>query len=143
MNLPTYLTFKFIQLCWLVHLCIMSGIRNGNMGKYKKFMGLTVLGGLIFLGCQAYEWNHLIHGAEMTMTSNPWGTPLFGSTFYTLTGFHGMHVTSGVIYLGILFVLGLMGRITPAHADTVEVAGLYWHFVDLIWILVFTFVYLL
>ena len=104
---------------------------------------VAVVFGVVFLGCQAYEWTHLMHGKQMLFTTNPWGTGLFGSTFYVLTGFHGMHVTSGVIYLAVLLVLSMMGRLTPAHADTVEVAGLYWHFVDLVWILVFTFVYLL
>ena len=73
----------------------------------------------------------------------PGASPLFGSTFYTLTGFHGMHVTSGVLYLATLLVMALSGGVKPGFADRLEIAGLYWHFVDLVWILVFTFVYLI
>jgi len=117
-NLTAVMTF--ILICTSVTMVLgLSGIRQGDMGRFKKYFGLTILGGLVFLGCQAYEWSHLMGHKEMLFTSNPWGNELFGSTFFTLTGFHGMHVTA------------------------VEIAGLYWHFVDLVWILVFTFVYLL
>ena len=76
-------------------------------------------------------------------TQNPWGSSLFGTTFFVITGFHGMHVAGGVIYLACI----LIGAVPPANqgenADMVEVAGLYWHFADLVWIMVFTFIYLL
>lgn len=141
-SLTAFMTF--VLICSSVTMVLaLSGIRHGNMAKFKRFMFLTVLGGAFFLGCQAYEWTHLMHGKHMYMTSNPWGTSLFGSTFYTLTGFHGLHVLSGVLYLATLLVLSLLGKLTPAHGDSVEIAGLYWHFVDLVWILVFTFVYLI
>ena len=103
---------------------------------------LTVLGGLMFLGMQAYEWNHLIHRG-LTLTSNPFGARLFGTTFFIITGFHGAHVTGGVIYLSCYLVRALLGRVTQANANAIEIAALYWHFVDLVWILVFTFVYLI
>jgi cytochrome c oxidase subunit III len=70
-------------------------------------------------------------------------TSLFSATFFILTGFHGMHVTGGVIYNSVLFIRGLMGKVTKEKAGLVEIAGLYWHFVDLVWILIFTFVYLI
>jgi heme/copper-type cytochrome/quinol oxidase subunit 3 len=68
---------------------------------------------------------------------------LFSSTFFVLTGTHGAHVTGGVIWLGTLWLLALRGRLTPKHTETVEIAGLYWHFVDVVWIVLFTIIYLL
>ena len=94
------------------------------------------IGGLIFLGLQAYEWTHLLEHESIRKNN-------FGATFFILTGFHGMHVFGGVVYLSIILLIGLTGRFTPENNSEVEIAGLYWHFVDLVWILVFTFVYLL
>src|SRR6266487_392672 len=92
---------------------------------------------------QAYEWTHLIMEG-MTIQANPWGVnTLFGATFYILTGFHGCHVLSGVVYLFCIFVRALQGAYSAENNSSVEIVGLYWHFVDLIWILVFTFVYLI
>jgi cytochrome c oxidase subunit 3 len=97
---------------------------------------------VIFLGLQAYEWTHLIQSG-LKVFGNPWGATLFGASFYIITGFHGLHVTGGVIYLTV--VLLAVSRIPDMHYNYViaEVAGLYWHFVDLVWIMVFTFIYLL
>ena len=100
------------------------------------------LGMWMFLGLQAYEWTHLITvvlpGKGLTFTQH-----LFGTTFFVLTGFHGMHVTGGVIYLSCIVTQGMRGRYSRESHDPVEIVGLYWHFVDLVWILIFTFVYLL
>ena len=140
-NLTAFMTFLLI--CSSVTMVLsLSGIKRGNMQEFKKFMLLTILGGTAFLACQAYEWTHLIHEG-VTITANKYGSPVFGDTFYIMTGFHGMHVFGGVVYLIVMFVGGLTGRITQANASVVEIAGLYWHFVDLVWILIFTFVYLL
>ncbi|MCY4439933.1 MAG: cytochrome c oxidase subunit 3 [Deltaproteobacteria bacterium] len=140
-NLTAFMTFLLI--CSSVTMVLsLSGIKRGNMQEFKKFMLLTILGGTAFLACQAYEWTHLIHEG-VTITANKYGSPVFGDTFYIMTGFHGMHVFGGVVYLIVIFVGGLTGRITQANASVVEIAGLYWHFVDLVWILIFTFVYLL
>ena len=101
------------------------------------------LGGVMFLGLQAYEWSHLIHGG-MGLTSHPYGgSSLFGPTFFIITGFHGLHVTGGVIYLSVLTLASMRRTYTVADGNKVEILGLYWHFVDLVWILVFTFVYLI
>ena len=102
---------------------------------------------LIFLGLQAYEWTHLIFGEGMSIRHPPHNFPnattLFGATFFILTGFHGMHVTGGVIYLACLLIRSMTGAYSATYAYPVEIAGLYWHFVDLVWILIFTFVYLI
>ena len=140
-NLTAAMTFLLI--CSSVTMVLaLSGIKRGNLQEFKKFMLLTIVGGALFLVLQAYEWNHLIH-AGVTITENKYGSPVFGDTFYIMTGFHGMHVFGGVVYLAVIYVGGLTGKITQANSSVVEIAGLYWHFVDLVWILIFTFVYLL
>ena len=140
-NLTAFMTFLLI--CSSVTMVLaLSGIKRGNMQEFRKFMLLTILGGTAFLACQAYEWTHLIH-TGVTISGNKFGSPVFGDTFYIMTGFHGMHVFGGVVYLAVILVGGLTGRIHQANASVVEIAGLYWHFVDLVWILIFTFVYLL
>ena len=129
----------FILICSsLTMVESLSGVQTGNMSKMRGFLALTVLGGLVFLGCQAYEWNHLIRGEGLTIKNS-----LFEATFFILTGFHGCHVFGGVCYLSTI-LLGSFGKEASFHeTKLVEVAGLYWHFVDLVWILIFTFVYLI
>ncbi len=149
-ELTAFMTFLLI--CSSVTMVkALEAIQNGNQRRMCTFLGLTILGGVIFLGLQAYEWTHLItHG--LTLTTIPHhglsgaeisGSVLFGPTFYTITGFHGAHVTGGVIYLIVILIQGLRGNYTAEYNHKVEILGLYWHFVDLIWIMVFTFVYLL
>jgi heme/copper-type cytochrome/quinol oxidase subunit 3 len=115
----------------------LAGFRIGNQAKIRKFLFLTILGGVTFLCLQAYEWTHLIEHGESIRKNN------FGATFFILTGFHGMHVFSGVVYLSVILARALLGKYTDPNNNEIEIVGLYWHFVDLIWILVFTFVYLL
>ena len=133
----------FLLICSSVTMVKgLDAIKRGDQKSLVKFLGLTVLGGVLFLGMQAYEWTHLIHEG-LGLTQNKWGAAQFGTTFFLITGFHGMHVTGGVIYLTCIAVQGSKGRYSAHNYNAVEVAGLYWHFVDLVWILVFTFVYLL
>jgi heme/copper-type cytochrome/quinol oxidase subunit 3 len=132
----------FLLICSSVTMVkALSAIKHGNQKSMVNFLWLTVLGGIIFLGLQAYEWTHLIH-TGLGLSSNPFGNYLFGTTFFTITGFHGAHVTGGVIYLTILALRGMRGKYSQENSGSIEIAGLYWHFVDLVWILVFTFVYL-
>lgn len=141
-NLTAFMTFLLI--CSSVTMVLsLSAIQHDDYQRFRKFILLTILGGVAFLSLQAYEWTHLIYGEEVTLTGNPFGDSLFGSTFFILTGFHGMHVFGGVVYLTCILIAGMLGRYAGGKYDHVEIAGLYWHFVDLIWILVFTFVYLL
>jgi len=128
----------FLLICSSVTMVeALAAIREGNHTGLRKFLLLTILGGAIFVSLQAYEWHHLIHRGE-TITKNN-----FGATFFILTGFHGMHVFSGVVYLSCILMASLRGRYDAHNNNPVEIVALYWHFVDLIWILVFTFVYLL
>ncbi|OGL58134.1 MAG: hypothetical protein A3J27_10600 [Candidatus Tectomicrobia bacterium RIFCSPLOWO2_12_FULL_69_37] len=140
-GLTAFMTFLLI--CSSVTMVKgLDAIKRGDQKSLVKFLGLTVLGGVLFLGMQAYEWTHLIHEG-LGLTQNKWGAAQFGTTFFLITGFHGMHVTGGVIYLSIIAWQGSKGAYSAHSHNAVEIAGLYWHFVDLVWILVFTFVYLL
>jgi cytochrome c oxidase subunit 3 len=127
----------FLLICSSVTMVeALASIRQGNQAGLRKFLLLTILGGVIFLSLQAYEWTHLIHQGQSIRKNN------FGATFFILTGFHGLHVLSGVVYLSTILAQALRGRYSAEDSNAVEIAALYWHFVDLIWILVFTFVYL-
>ncbi len=137
-NLTAFMTFLLI--CSSVTMVKgLSAVKRGDRTWATLHLLATAAGGALFLGLQAYEWTHLIHRG-MTLSGNPWGSSLFGPTFFILTGFHGMHVTGGVLYL---LTTVFMFRRGSWDYNEVEITGLYWHFVDLIWILVFTFVYLL
>ena len=140
-NLTAAMTFLLI--CSSVTMVkALEWLGKGDRAKAKMFLALTALGGFIFVSLQAYEWTHLIHRG-LLINGNPWGATLFGTSFYVITGFHGLHVSAGVIYLvAMIFVVGR--RTDPmASYNAVEILGLYWHFVDLVWIMVFTFMYLL
>jgi len=137
-NLTALMTFVLI-VSSVTMVLSLSAIQHGDRAKFNKFMGLTILGGLFFLGCQAYEWTHLI-GHTLPEHNLTFSKDLFATTFFVLTGFHGMHVSGGVIYNICVLLAVNRDRYEAKH---VEIAGLYWHFVDLVWILIFTFVYLL
>ena len=143
LGVPLTAFMTFLLICSSVTMVKgLAAIRKGDPRGLRNFLLLTILGGLMFLGLQAYEWTHLITvvlpGKGLTFTQH-----LFGTTFFVLTGFHGMHVTGGVIYLSCIVTQGMRGRYSRESHDPVEIVGLYWHFVDLVWILIFTFVYLL
>ena len=103
----------------------------------KLWLLMTCLMGATFLGFQAYEFTSFVHEG-LTIRTN-----LFGSTFFTLTGFHGAHVTAGVIWLGTLLAIDMKRGLQPKDAVWVDIAALYWHFVDVVWIAIFTLVYLI
>ncbi|MGH7406770.1 MAG: cytochrome c oxidase subunit 3 [Candidatus Methylomirabilales bacterium] len=143
LGVPLTAFMTFLLICTSVTMVKgLAAIRKGDQGGLRNFLLLTILGGLMFLGLQAYEWTHLI-GEILPEKGLTFTRHLFGTTFFVLTGFHGMHVTGGVIYLSCIVTQGMRGRYSRESHDPVEIAGLYWHFVDLVWILIFTFVYLL
>lgn len=115
-------------------------MRQGQIGKAVYGICGTVALGLSFVALHSVEWIHLIRVEKMTLWSNPWDQPLFGATFFLLTGLHMMHVIAGVIYLSILAAGAGRGRFS---AEDVETGGLYWHFVDLVWMFLFPLVYLM
>jgi len=117
----------------------VDAAREKRRAVALRFVVLTAVGGAIFLGMQAYEWTHLIReGARLN--GNPWGDASFTAYFFVLTGFHGSHVLTGVIVLTTTAIRTAKGLAT---ADGIEMAGLYWHFVDLVWVFIFTLFYLL
>ncbi|MDH3600730.1 MAG: cytochrome c oxidase subunit 3 [Candidatus Tectomicrobia bacterium] len=133
----------FLLICSSVSMVWgLAAAQQNDLAGFRKWIFMTILGGALFLAGQAYEWTHFLH-AGLGFTGNPYGSPLFGTTFYVITGFHGMHVSGGVIYLLIVLIKGWNGHFTGENASPVEILGLYWHFVDLVWIMVFTFIYLI
>ena len=117
----------------------VDAARRGQWDATLRFVLATALGGAMFLGMQAYEWTHII-GEGARLDANPWGDRAFGAYFFLLTGFHGAHVLTGVITLATVAIRSARRWST---ADGVEMAGLYWHFVDLVWVFIFTLFYLL
>ena len=134
----TIMTFALLSSS----LTMVFAVHNAKEGEHKKtvywLLG-TMFFGLVFVVLHASEWNHLFHEG-MTAWSNEWGTPLLGGTFFTLTGLHMLHVVIGVLYLGIIAFGFGKKKFT---ADDVETSGLYWHFVDLVWMFIFPLVYLM
>lgn len=117
----------------------VEALKEGKRSLFAAFYWVTFLAGLVFLAMQANEWHHFI-GEGARLTSNPWGVPIFSTLFFVITGFHGFHVFTGVLILAIAGVLWTFGKVSP---EQVELVGLYWSFVDLVWVFVFAFVYLL
>jgi heme/copper-type cytochrome/quinol oxidase subunit 3 len=115
----------------------VASVTRGDMRRCQVWLVTTALLGATFVGGQVYEFT-TFYRKGLGFTTN-----IFGSAFYTLTGFHGVHVSVGIIMLLSLFVMSVKGTLTPARAETVEIIGLYWHFVDIVWILIFTVVYLI
>ncbi len=138
LNIPFTSVSTFVLLMSsLMMVLALSAIQRGDMSQFKLWVGATALLGLTFLGGQVYEFSSFSHEG-LTLQAN-----LFGATFYVLTGFHGAHVTVGVIWLLSLLGLTLAGKMGPKDVTRVDVAALYWHFVDVVWIVIFTVVYLI
>ena len=105
----------------------------------QRFVWATTAGAVLFLGMQAIEWSNLL-AEGVTVSGNPFGDALFGAYFFVTTGFHGSHVLIGIV---VLLTLAIRLRRGATTAENVEMAGLYWHFVDLVWVFIFTLFYLL
>ncbi|MEN9935084.1 MAG: hypothetical protein RLZZ387_1663 [Chloroflexota bacterium] len=121
----------------LTMVLALAASRRGEIKSFRNWLLATVVLGLAFLGGQVYEFNHLYHEG-LTLSSS-----LFGTTFYVLTGFHGTHVAIGVIWLIATLVKVLKTPGSPENAMDVEIAGLYWHFVDFVWVAIFVLIYLI
>ncbi len=123
-------------------LTMLFGVRSSKMGDKSgafRWTMITALAGILFAALHIREWMGLI-GQGATLFHNPWGTPLFGSLFFSITGLHLLHVTGGVV---ALIAVGLRYKGGRYHADDLEITGLYWHFVDLVWMFVVPLIYLL
>jgi cytochrome c oxidase subunit III len=139
----------FVLICSSVTMVLaLAAFQEDKKRKGSGFLLATVLIGSLFLSIQVYEYYQLMIGHHYPPGISATGhfrpsVSLFASCFFTMTGFHGAHVTGGVILLSIIWLGSLSGRFTKDHYAPVELAGLYWHFVDLVWIILFTIVYLL
>ena len=123
-------------------LTMVMAVRSARIGSRPhavRWLFATMAGGIAFIVLHAREWLGLIDEG-VRLFKNPWGTPLFGAAFFSLTGLHMTHVGIGVIYLGVIGVGQAMGKF---KAEDVEISGLYWHFVDLVWMFIFPLVYLM
>ena len=141
-GLSGFMTFWLI--CSSVSMVLsIDACKMRNREKMLFWLMVTVIGGSGFLLMQVYEYFHLINDLGMTFSHYAHGNNLFSSTFFSITGFHGLHVLSGTLYLAYLYKLAHEGRFDKGDYNLLEIGGLFWHFVDLVWILVFTFVYLL
>jgi heme/copper-type cytochrome/quinol oxidase subunit 3 len=138
LNIPLTSISTFVLLMSsLAMVLALDGVQRGMRTYAMASLLAVIVLGAGFLGFQAYEFTHFYHEGLKLQTN------LFGSSFFILTGFHGAHVTIGVIWLLVLFVELLRGRMPPSRSVTLEIAGLYWHFVDIVWIIIFTLIYLI
>lgn len=139
------MTFILIFSSVTMVLAVEAGHRM-DKADVEKWMLWTILGGFTFLGSQAWEWSHFIHGTGLggaNLIQNEYGPTAFADFFFFITGFHGTHVLSGVILNILIFYNAANGVYEKrGHYEMVEKVGLYWHFVDLVWVFVFTFFYL-
>ena len=137
------MTFDLITSSGTMALAVNFGYR-GDRGRATALMLLTAAFGAVFVGMQAFEWSNLIINEGVRPWGNPLGASQFGATFFMITGFHGLHVSAGVVYLTIVAMKVLRGDYERGggNYEIVEIAGLYWHFVDLVWVFIFAFFYL-
>lgn len=112
-------------------------IERGRVRVFGAWWALTILLGMVFLAGTAIEWTHLIADEGFTIRTN-----LFGTTFYSLVGLHATHVVVGLVGLSLVMIFTLLGRVGQRHAERIQVLSLYWHFVDVVWVVVFTTVYI-
>lgn len=139
----------FILICSsLTMVLALAAVQRGDQAKLKLFLALTAIIGACFLGVQVYEYRSLMfnHYYPVGIGANHHFVPsssLFASCFFTMTGFHGAHVAAGVVMITSILIGSLMGKFTRENHSAVEIVGLYWHFVDLVWIILFTVVYLI
>lgn len=135
-ELTSFSTFILLMSSFLMALAV-SAMHKGQIRSFRNNCIGVILFGLIFLGGQVYEFQHFYQDQGLSLQNS-----IFGSTFFVLTGTHGVHVAIGILWLFSLLIYSYSGRMKASNAIDVEVAGLYWHFVDVVWIVIFTVVYL-
>lgn len=137
-DIPFTSVSAFVLLMSSVSMVLaLAAIQRGNIRSMQVWLFTTAILGVLFVSGQAYEFT-VFHREGLSLSQN-----LFGTTFFVLTGFHGAHVTVGVLVLLSLFAMSLRGKLTQEKSLNVELAGLYWHFVDIVWIVIFALVYLI
>lgn len=146
LNVPLTGFNTFMLICSSVTMVkAFAAIEHGDQAGLRKWLIATIILGASFVGIQVYEYIKLAHHGFVPVAANyaAEGGPLYGTTFYTMTGFHGAHVTLGVLALIFTAVKAFRGKYSATDYGGVEIMGLYWHFVDLVWIILFTIVYLI
>lgn len=135
LELPIFTTICLLSSSITVHAAV-SALRNGRRRACSQWLGATIVLGGIFLAGTAHEWYHLIYHDGLTIRTN-----LFGTTFYSLVGLHASHVIVGLVMLSLALWFSLRGEMGKEHSEKLEVLSLYWHFVDAVWVVVFSVVY--
>jgi cytochrome c oxidase subunit III len=133
---PIFNTICLLSSSLTIHLAV-GALRSGKSSSFRFFWFLTLALGAVFLIGTGREWHHLIYEDGLTISAN-----LFGTTYYSLVGLHAFHVTAGLVGLSVVMLLALAGRVNQDQAERVDVLSLYWHFVDVVWVVVFTVVYI-
>ena len=135
LSVPIFYTICLLSSSLTIHLAVKA-LRRGNVRVFGDWWLVTIVLGAAFICGTAMEWNRLIYHDGLTISTN-----LFGTTYYSLVGLHGFHVVVGLLALSMVMVFTLLGNVRSEHAERVDVLSLYWHFVDAVWVIVFTVVY--
>jgi len=136
LRVPIFFTICLLSSSLTIHFAVGS-LKNGKLGSFAAWWFLTIALGAIFLAGTAREWQRLIYDEGLTIQTN-----LFGTTYYSLVGLHAFHVTAGLLALATVSIFTLLGYVRQEHAERAEVLSLYWHFVDVVWVVVFLVVYI-
>jgi cytochrome c oxidase subunit III len=141
-------TPQILDVPWFNTVCLLSSsiaimlaeraIERGRIRNFAAWWALTMLLGIVFLAGTAIEWKRLIYTDGLSIRTN-----LFGTTFYSLVGLHATHVVVGLLMLSLVMIFTLLGRVEQRHTERIQVLSLYWHFVDAVWVVVFTVVYMI
>lgn len=137
LEVPYFFTVCLLSSSLPIHLAVKA-LHAGNVRKFSGWWLLTIALGALFLGGTAYEWHRLIYEKGLTIRTN-----LFGTTYYSLVGLHAFHVTVGLILLATVAIFGLFRLVSEEHAERLGVLSMYWHFVDAVWVVLFTVVYVI
>jgi cytochrome c oxidase subunit 3 len=137
LEVPIFATICLLSSSWTIHVAVKA-LQNGRLRAFGAWWFVTMSLGFIFLVETGREWHHLIVEKGLTISTN-----LFGTTYYSLVGLHAFHVIVGLIGIAIAMILTLLGKVKEEHSDRADVFSLYWHFVDVVWIVVFTVVYII
>jgi cytochrome c oxidase subunit III len=137
LELPIFDTACLLSSSLTIHLAVRA-LRNAKVSAFGLWWFVTITLGTIFLVGTGREWRHLICEKGLTISTN-----LFGTTYYSLVGLHAFHVTAGLIVLSMGMIFILFRKVKPEHSERADIFSLYWHFVDVVWIIVFTVVYVI
>ena len=137
LEIPIFNTICLLSSSLTIHLAVKM-LRNARVNAFGLWWFVTMILGTIFLVGTGREWQHLIFEKGLTISTN-----LFGTTYYSLVGLHAFHVTVGLIGIVLAMIFTVLGKVEPAHSERLDVFSLYWHFVDAVWVVVFTVVYII